>query len=127
MSVTTATPTRNAIAALVGGAIDAGTTNATGQSIIRTSGLVAVATNTYANPAFGAPSVGVITANAIGDDINAAGGVAAIVTNEDRDNVEVWRGTVTNVGGGGDMEITDVNVNAGDTLQQTSVTYTAPP
>jgi len=127
MAVTHTAAMRNTLSSTVGSAIDGGATIPTGQVIIRTAGDVEVSTSNYANPAFGAPAAGVITANPIADDVNATGGTAAIVTNENRDNLEIFRGTVTASGGGGDMIISSITVNPGDTVQHTGATYTAPP
>jgi hypothetical protein len=127
MAITHTPAARNLIADFIVGLLDIGVIgNVTGESVIRTGALVEVARNQYSNPAFLAATGGIATADTIADDTNADGGIAAIVTNEDRANTEIWRGTVTAPAGGGDMEISDINVNLGDTVQQGPVTYQAP-
>lgn len=126
MALTHATAARNAAANAVVDLLDAGITDANGDLVIMTSADVAVATLALTNPAFGNAAAGVATANAISDDTNAAGGTAALFKLQDRDNVEVVRGTVTATGGGGDIELSSTNISAGDTVSISSLTYTAP-
>jgi len=126
MALTHATAARNAAANAVVDLLDAGVTDANGDLVIMTSADVAVATLALTNPAFGNAAAGVATANAISDDTNAAGGTAALFKLQDRDNVEVVRGTVTATGGGGDIELSSTNISAGDTVSISSLTYTAP-
>lgn len=126
MSITHANTLRNNMASEVSTATDAGTTNGTARFEFMTSGDVEVATCNMSNPAFGSPSTGTITANAISDDINATGGTIALFRIIDRDEVEVFRGTVSESGGGGDVIITSVDIGAGDTVTVDSFSYTAP-
>ena len=126
MALTHATAARNASANAVVDLLDAGATDANGDLVIMTSADAAVATLALSNPAFGNAAAGVATANAISDDTNAAGGTAALFKLQDRDNVEVVRGTVTATGGGGDIELSSTNISAGDTVSISSLTYTAP-
>lgn len=93
---------------------------------LRTGADAIISTNPYSATAYAAAVNRVATANAITDDTNAVGGLAAIATNEDGNNLEVFRGTVTGTGGGGDVEISNTTVNAGDTVQFTAATYTGP-
>jgi archaellin len=92
-----------------------------------TSGDVEVATLGFSNPAFGAASSGTATANAISDDTSATGGTIAKFKTQDRDNSEVYQGNVTLSGGGGDIELSSLNIIASDTVQMASLTYSAPP
>lgn len=124
MAITHITALRNALATEVSNAADAGTTNASARFQFMTSGDVPVATHNMSNPAFGAPSVGTITAGAIADDTNAAGGVIARFRIIDRDNNEVLRGTAGT--SGTDVIITNTTIGAGDTVIVDSFTYTAP-
>lgn len=126
MALTHVVGIRNQLADLVVDAIDGGTTDTTGDLVFRTSGEVAVATLSWtATPAFGAATGGTATMNAINDDTNAAGGTTDRFTFQDRDNAEVFRGSVTATSGGGDIELSSVVIGAGDTVSMTSFTYTA--
>lgn len=125
MALTHVTAVRNALANACVDLVDAGSGDANGDLVIMTSGDVEVATLACANPAFGAASSGTATANAIADDTSATGGTAAKFKFQDRDNGEVFRGSVTATGGGGDIELDNVTVGAGVTVSMTSFTYSA--
>ena len=106
--------------------IDVGTTDANGDLVIMTSGDVEVSTHAHANPAYLGAVSGVAASDTIGDDTSATGGTAALYKQQNRDNTEVMRGTVTATAGGGDIELTSVVIGATDTVQISSLTYTAP-
>lgn len=129
MALTHTTATRNVVADAVAGLLDVGVTNPNGRLIYNTSGDVEVATLNFANPAFaaaGTPVAGRADANAIASDTNATGGVVAKCSLEDRNNLQALEGSVTATGGGGDIELTNVTIGAGDTLSTSSLTYAAP-
>jgi len=127
MALTHTTTMRDVLTNAVVDAIDAGTTDTTGDLVLMTSGDVTVASLSWtATPAFGASSTGVATMNTINDDTNAIGGTIALFKFVDRDNTEVFRGTVTTTSGGGDIELSSLTIGAGDTVSITSATYTAP-
>lgn len=125
MALTHTTAIRNGLADYTVDAIDGGTTDANGDLVIMTSGDVEVSTHALANPSFGAASSGTATANAISDDTSATGGTAALFKFQNRDNTEIFRGTVTATGGGGDLELSSLAIGAGDTVSITSFTYSA--
>lgn len=125
MALTHVTAIRNTLADAVVDALDAGTTDANGDLVIMDSGDTEVATLGLSNPAFGAAASGTATANSISDDTNATGGTAAKFKMQDRDNGEVFRGTVTATGGGGDLELSSVSIGASDTVSVSSFTYSA--
>jgi hypothetical protein len=124
MALTHTTAVRNVLADATVDAIDSGTTDTTGDLVIMTSGDVEVATLSWsATPAFGAASSGTATMNAINDDTSATGGTAALFKFQDRDNTEVFRGTVAT--SGGDINLSSLSIGAGDTVSMTSFTYSA--
>ena len=125
MALTHVTAVRDTLANAVVDAVDVGTTDTGGDLEIMTSGDVEVSTHLCLDPAFGASSSGTATANAIGDDTSAAGGTAALFRFNNRDNAEVFRGTVTATSGGGDIELDSVSVSAGVTVSITSFTYSS--
>lgn len=129
MSLTHATAARNAAADAVVDLVDAGTTDTGGDLVLMTSGDVEVATLPLSTPpAFGAAGAvvaGRADANAITDDTSATGGTAALFKLQNRDNTEILRGTVTAVGGGGDITISSVSITAGNTVSCSSLQYSA--
>jgi hypothetical protein len=123
MALTHTTTVRNTLATAIATAVDQG--SGAGQLVIMTSGDVEVATLTFSDPAFGAASSGAITANAITADSSATGGTAALFKVVDSDATEIYRGTVTATGGGGDLELSSVTIAATDTVSVSSLVYTA--
>ena len=88
----------------------------------------AVATLSFGNPAFGASSSGVITANAITSDTNATGNASAVATA----TLETGGGTVVVhcavAASGSDINLTGgLTIGAGDTVSCSSLTYAAMP
>lgn len=117
---------RNGLANYVVDLLDAGVTDTTGDLIIMAAADAVVATLTWtATPAFGAAAGGTATMNAINDDTNAAGGTAIAFKFQDRDNNEIFRGTVTATSGGGDIELSSTAIGVGDTVSITSFTYSS--
>ena len=88
----------------------------------------AVATLAFGNPAFGAASSGVITANAITSDTNATGNASPVATA----TLETGAGTVV-VHCAVAASASDINMSGGltvangDTVSCSSLTYTAMP
>ena len=124
MALTHTTAVRNGLADYTVDAIDGGTIDTTGDLVIMTSGDVEVATLSWsATPAFGAASSGTATMNAINDDTSATGGTAALFKFQNRDNTEIFRGTVGT--SGADLNLSSLSVGAGDTVSITSFTYSA--
>jgi len=126
MATTHTTAIRNGLADYAVDSIDTGTGDATGDLVFMTAGDVTVATLAFSNPAYGDASVGVATAATISSDPSAVGGTVALYKVQNRDNTEVFRGSVTATGGGGDIELSSVAVGATDTVSVSSLTYTAP-
>ncbi len=125
MALTHVVAARDAMADACVDRVDLGSTDAAGDLMIMTSGDAEVSIHLCTNPAFGASSSGTATASAIGDDTSAAGGTAAKFKFQDRNNGEVFRGSVTGTGGGGDIELDNVIVGVGVTVSITSFTYSA--
>ncbi len=128
MSVTHPTAFRNTVADLVDSTIGAG-----GALVFRTAGTAnspgtAAATLPLSNPAFGAASVGVITANAITSDTNATGNASAVATA----TLQTSGGTIVVhcavAASGSDINMTGgLTIGAGDTVSCSSLTYEAMP
>lgn len=125
-ATTLTTSARNASANGVVDLIDAG--SAAGKLKIYDSGVsTLLAELTFSDPAFGDAASGVATANAITSDPDAnSSGTAAIFLVTDSDDNEVFRGSVTATGGGGDLELNTVTIVLNDSISVTSFTYTQP-
>ncbi len=128
MAVTLSNAAASAAADAVVDLLDAGSSNSHPElriGITAMASIVATLDFTGAT-AFGAASNGVATANTIEDDTNAAGGTAAAFQCVDQDGTVVFSGSVTATGGGGDIELSSVNIGASDTVSISSLTYTQP-
>ncbi len=124
MSLIHVAAVRNTLADAILTAILAGAADANGDLVFMTSGDVEVATlGLSVTP--GVVSGAVLTYNAISDDTNATGGTIAKFKIQDRDNVEVYQGTVTVTSGGGDIELSSLLIAAADTVSISSLTYTS--
>lgn len=123
-AVTHPTAVRNAIADLVVDLIDAGA--GAGTFELQTSADAEVATLTFGDPAFGAAANGTAAANAITSDTNATGGTAAKAVAQDSDGTDVFLCSVSATGGGGDVELSSVEIGAGDTVSMSALSYSAP-
>jgi hypothetical protein len=126
MAITHAVNIRNQLADVAVDALDLGTTDATGDIVFTTAADVAVVSCTLSNPAFAGASGGQAVANAIAESGPATAGVVAKFEMRDRDNVMRWTGSVTAVGGGGDIEMSSVSYADGDVARVDSLTYAAP-
>lgn len=126
MSLTHVTAIRNSLADLVVDAIDVGTTDATGDLIVQTGADATLCTINLANAAFGAASSGTATAASLPKEGTATGsGTAAKFRVRNRDNSEVFQGTVTATGGGGDMELSSTTIATNDVIRINTFTYSA--
>lgn len=124
MAVTHPTAVRTGIANHVVDQLDEGTPP--GKLVFQTSGDVTVATLTFSNTAFGNAVNGTATAAAISSDTNAIGGTIAKARLRNAAGTDKIICSVTTTGGGGDIELDDVGVQATQTVAITSLTYSAP-
>lgn len=85
-----------------------------------------LATVSFADPAFSAASTGVASATDPASVSIVATGTAASFVVEDSTGANVFNGTVTATGGGGDMQLGTVALSSGANLDITSFTYTHP-
>lgn len=85
-----------------------------------------LATVSFADPAFGAASSGVATATDPAGVTATGTGTAGCFVVEDSDGNNVFNGTVTATGGGGDLELATTSISSGVTIDITSFTYTQP-
>ena len=106
---------------------DVGTTN-TGARILIYDAAVLLATCEFENPAYDAATNGVaVRAGSISDDTSADNdGTADIFEVTDRDNLVIYKGTVTATSGGGDIELSSTGITTGDRVSITNSTITMP-
>lgn len=124
MAVTHEEAVRNALADVIVGRIDAGA--GTGRIEMRAADESVVATLPFSDPSFGPAAAGVVTANPITSDENAAGGTIDHAVFLDDGGTEIFRGSVTATGGGGDIELDSVVISPGQFVGLNALTYEAP-
>jgi len=124
MAVTHPVAVRTALADFVVDQLDLNTPP--GKLVMQTGAGAAVATLTFANPAFGAAAAGTATANAIVADTNAVGGTIAKAELRQGGATPIILCSVTTTGGGGDIQLNSVVISAGQQVSLTSLTYSAP-
>ena len=127
MGLTLPTNVRNAACDAVVDLVDAGAAAGTLEMKTAAStvaGTSEAATLTFSDPAFGAASSGVATANAITSDTNAAGGTVGFFTIFDSNALAVIQGIVGL--SGSDINLSSLAVGATDTVTITSLTVTMP-
>jgi hypothetical protein len=125
---------RDGMADTVVDAIDVGTADANGdlEIAVLADFVTVLSTIQLANPAFGAGGA-VVTGRAdanglpLEDASAVGGGNAGVFRTRSRDNTEIFRGTVTATGGGGDMQLSSIAIANGDAVRLNTFTYTSPP
>lgn len=134
MAITHGTAARNAAASGVLNLIDQGSAQTVGACLFRVGagGAISATLPFSQNPAFGAPTNGSASAQSLPmEDSNAAGNASPVTSFDlvDRDNyagtTEVVRGDVGTAGS--DINLNDTQINSGDVVRLTALTYTAAP
>ncbi len=91
---------------------------------IQTSGAVALATMSLGATAYNAAVNGIAqAANVPLEDTNASAGTAAQAQQKSSVSTIILQCSVTVTGGGGDIELSSVDFNAGDTVSLTQLSY----
>lgn len=116
------TNARNAACNAIVDLIDAGP--AAGTLVFQTSADVEVATLTFSDPAFGDAALGTATAGTIASDPSATGGLIAQASFFDSANTKVLEATVAL--SGADINLSSIDINAGDIVSVTALTVTVP-
>lgn len=128
MAITHSTAARDAMADAVVDLVDAGTTDTTGDFVFMDSGDTVLCSLSWsATPAFGDSASGTATMNTINKGTVTTAAATSLFKLQDRDNTEVFRGTVTVAGGGGDVELSSVDLEVGDEMLVSTFTYSAAP
>jgi hypothetical protein len=133
MAIRLSTAARNAAADAVVDLIDAGSgagtlkiySGSVGTTANDTPAGTLLATIAWADPAFGAASSGVATATDPASVNASATGTAGCFLVEDDTGANVFDGTVTATGGGGDLTLSTTSLVSGSPVDITSFTYTA--
>jgi hypothetical protein len=126
MAITLTTAARNAACNAIVDLIDLGAA-ANGTIVIYAGGVggTTLATFTTAGTAFGSASTGAATLASTPLSTTASGtGTANAFQVRDQDAAEVFRGSVTATGGGGDVTIDNTSITSGQTVNLTSFTFT---
>jgi hypothetical protein len=108
---------------------DLGTALSGGTLELQTSGDIEVATLTLANPVFSSVTGKVGTFGDMGADSDATGGDVAKFVMKSSSGTDIYSGTVTITGGGGDIEMPNLTVPAGSTVDMNNtspITFTEP-
>jgi hypothetical protein len=122
MGITLSTAARNAACDAIVGLINGGSGPGTLQ--IQKSDDTVIATLTFSDPAFGAASSGVATANSITQDSNTSAGTAAKFRIRDSNGTLLINGTVST--GAADINFNSVTFTAGGVAAITLLTATMP-
>lgn len=127
MTLTHATAVRNDWVDAVVDNADVGSTYAGAVLVFGTSGMVTELVRIILDaPAFGDAAAGTATAAGLPLEGTAtATGIAAEFELWDRDGTKLFEGSVTGTGGGGDFELTNVNITTSDVIRLSALTYTA--
>jgi len=127
MALTLSTAAKNGSVDGVTALVDGGTTNATGDIVIKDASSNILVTIDLQNPAFAAAASGSASANGLplSGTVSVAG-TAASFDLRDRDNTVVFSGTVTATGGGGDMELSNTTLAVNDTVSLNSFNVSQP-
>lgn len=124
MALTLSTKARNASVDARTALLDEGA--AAGKLVIRASTTV-LATVTLNDPAFGAAAAGSATAAGLPKTVQGtAAGAADNYQATDSDDEVMWSGTVSASGGGGDLQLDNVNIAVGQDVTITSWTHSQP-
>lgn len=124
MAITLGTAARNAACNATVDLVDAG--SGAGKLKIKDGGSV-LATVTLDDPAFGNAATGVATAEGLPLAFTgSASGEADGYDVTDSDDNVIWSGVVTGTGGGGDLELDNVNIANGQDGEITAWTHTHP-
>jgi len=121
MAVTHVATLRNTLAAAVLAAI-----GASGVLSFETTGGAGVVATLPLSATAGTLSGAILTFNPITSDTNAAGGTIAEFAIQTSALADVFRGSVTATGGGGDVTLSSLVITATDTVSVTALSYEAP-
>lgn len=118
--------TKNAACNAVVDRIDDGTSNPYGSLSISTSDSTVITALRLSNPAFADATDGTATANYIYDNTAFVDGTASLFDFYNRDGTQIWGGSVTGPGGGGELEISSVSIPADTTVSISTAKYIVP-
>ena len=125
MAITLSVANKNTRADALVDLVDAGTTNTYGQLWLKDVSSNVLSKHDMSDPAFGDAASGVAVADSISSEDGLLSGACTKFSVVDKDETEIFAGTVTAVGGGGDLEsdTSSTQVTAGENVDITSLTY----
>jgi len=125
MTVSFSTAVKNSRANERVDAVDLGSTNPYGQLWMKDALDNVLSIHNFSDPAFGAAADGAAIADTIADGTGLLTGSCTNFDVVDKDESVCWSGTVTAVGGGGDLEsdTSSTVITAGETVSVSSLTY----
>lgn len=127
-AITHSTAARNSLADQIDTLVNAGTTDAQGDLVlIESSGPTDLVEFNLQDPAFGSASTGTITLQGTPIETTAdAAGTVDTFEVRDKDNNQIYTGSVTSTGGGGDLEMDNPTLTSGQTVSLESHSYSSP-
>ena len=123
MAITLTTAAKNAALDGIVDLIDGGTGSAGSVQILDNSN-TELATLPLSNPAFGSANNGTVLANSVTNDDTVVTGTASTFKVYNTDGLELFSGTVTGLGGGGDLILSNINLVVGDSISVSSFSLT---
>lgn len=127
MAMTLTSAAASAAADAVVDLLDGGSGDSTGDIAFYNAGATTLlCTCNLAATAFGAASSGVATAGAVSQGTVQIAGTIALALFRNKSNTEIFRGSVSLAGAGGDIVLSGTAVNVNDTIDITALTYTQP-
>ena len=125
MAVTFSVAIKNERADALTAKVDVGSTNTYGQLWFMDASDNVLSKHDMSDPAFGAAASGACVADTIASANGLLTGAATKFSIVDKDETEVYRGTVTAVGGGGDLEssTSSTQITASENVDVSSLTY----
>ena len=123
MALTLSITAKNAALDGLVDAIDVGSGSA-GSVKIFDSTNTELASLPLSNPAFGPANNGTVLANSVTNDDTVVAGIASTFKVFNTDGLELFSGTVTGLGGGGDLILSNINLVVGDSISVSSFSLT---
>lgn len=126
MAITHASAVRDAIANLIDDQVNGGSGDTGGDIVLRDSTTILVEIE-FSATAFGAASSGTITAADVPlAGVAGASGEADNFQIRNKSDTVILSGSVTAAGGGGDIQIDNINIASSQDVILNSLTYSAP-
>ena len=123
MAITLTTTAKNGALDGLVDTIDGGSGSAGSLKIFDSSN-TKLASLPLSNPSFGSANSGTVLANSVTNDNTVVAGVASTFKVFNTDGLELFSGTVTGLGGAGDLVLSNINLVVGDSISVSSFSLT---